>query len=109
MAVSRIQGEDLNEYVRWFRDNADEVESPELRTKVWEVTSELGQLNRSLAGHPDDEREQWVHRLDDLQGALVACDTAHGVGSMCHPFFARAARVISECEHTMGASSTKSQ
>jgi hypothetical protein len=106
MAVSRIEGKDLNEYVQWFRNNADEVESPELRTKVWQVTSELGELNRRLA-RQDDEREQWTHRLDELQGALVACDMAHGVGSMCHPFFAKAARVISECEHPTGGSSSK--
>jgi lipase chaperone LimK len=104
--ISRIEGKDFNEYVQWFRNNADEVESSELRTKVWQVTSELGELNRRLAGH-EAERQEWAQKLDDLQGALVACESAHGVGSMCQPFFAKAARIIEECEHPTGGSPKK--
>ena len=96
MAVSRIHGNDLTEYVRWFRENSDEVETPALRSKLWQVSSELGRLDRRLAGR-SQEREQWAQKLDELQGALAACTTAEGVGSMCHPFYVKAERIISEC------------
>ncbi len=105
MAVSRIHGEELSEYVRWFREHADEVEVPDLRKRVWQLSSELGSLDRKLAGMPH-EREQWMQKLDDLQGALVACDMAKGVGSLCHPFYARFDRVISECEHETAQSAS---
>ncbi len=96
MAVSKINGNDLTEYVKWFRENADEVEVPALRAKALQVSNELGRLDRRLAGK-SHEREQWTQKLDELQGALAACTTAAGVGSMCHPFYAKAERVIAEC------------
>jgi hypothetical protein len=98
MAVSRIHGDDLNEYVRWFKDYADQIEEPALRAKVWQLSSELGPLDRKLAGQ-SHEREQWMQKLDELQGALAACDAAQGVGSACNPFYVRVDRIISECSH----------
>ena len=98
MAVSRIHGDDLNEYVRWFKDYADEIEAPGLRAKLWQLSSELGPLDRKLP-RQSHEREQWVQKLDELQGALAACDTAQGMGSACNPFYVRVDRIISECSH----------
>jgi hypothetical protein len=97
--VTRIQDGELNEYIRFFRDYADEVEEPHLRAKLWQLASQLGPLSRKLAGQA--EREYWAHKLDDLQGAASACETASEVPSVCHPFYVKLDRVISECAHRM--------
>ena len=98
MAVTRIHGDDFNEYVKWFRDYAGEIEAPALRSKLWQLSSELGPLDRKLAKN-SEERDQWKQKLDELQGALAACETADGVGSACNPFFVRVDRILSECSH----------
>jgi hypothetical protein len=97
MAVSRVQGKTLEEYVRGFRKNAEEVWSPELKKRLAEICGELEPLVPRLQGGP--ERERLMKELDDLQLALVSCDAVGERGIKCMPFFERTVLLIGECRH----------
>jgi hypothetical protein len=100
--VSRIYGTDFNGYLASLRESAKELDSPGMSTKLKELCEKLEPVVQKLTHDyhwpgKSEEAEKWLRKLDDLQGALAACTTAQGVGSMCRPFYDKVDKLIREC------------
>jgi hypothetical protein len=93
MAVARIEG-DLKHYVESFENSAESVRGASVKSKLRELGRELEGLEPWIEGAW--ERPLWTESLDELEGALAACNKASGVGVACSPFLERADRFIHE-------------
>lgn len=100
--VERIYGADFNGYLSSLKDSARDIDSPLMSTKLKELCEELEPVVKKLTRDyrwpgMSDEADKWLRKLDDLQGALAACATADGVGSLCRPFYDKIERLIGDC------------
>ncbi len=112
--LDRITEPDFQEALSSLRRGASEVESPLLASKLNEACDRLEPIVHDLSKRypwpgKSDEAATWLRKLDGVQGALAACTTAQGVGSMCRPFFDKVDKLIADCQQWRAAPGARDQ
>ncbi len=93
--ATRSYDKRFGDLIGYFRSHVDDPGQPSVQKKVRELCDTFDSYREKWES--DSEKSEWMARkLDELRGSFESCQLVGRGESMCHPFFDKAERIISE-------------